>query len=312
MDRRVLVLLSLLTLFFVSCGCGSKKGDVEESKEKRVEFVLPEPPTMLSEEGQVDYLAKNFWRNFDFADTAYLSNPEMIRNIFMGYVDILHTVPKDKAVEYMTTFWDSAQADRQIYDHLVELGEDYLYDPNSPYRNEELYVTMLNSVIGSEQLSDIEKLRAKEHLKQAKKNRVGTKAANFKLTFANGSSQNLYDIKADYTLLYFINPGCAGCAEYSEGIARSQILDAVIVGGQMKVVLLYPDSDLTAWKEDLDRVPKQWLYGYDKDLSIRDKGLYELRAIPTLYLLDKDKKVLVKDAKGVEEVEHYIYYNASK
>lgn len=38
---------------------------------------------------------------------------------------------------------------------------------------------------------------------------------------------------------------------------------------------------------------------------IDQKNLYDLKAIPTLYLLDKDKTVLLKDATA-EEIEEYL------
>ena len=45
--------------------------------------------------------------------------------------------------------------------------------------------------------------------------------------------------------------------------------------------------------------------GYDKKLVIKEKNLYDLKAIPTLYLLDKDKKVLLKDAT-VAQIDQYL------
>ena len=36
---------------------------------------------------------------------------------------------------------------------------------------------------------------------------------------------------------------------------------------------------------------------------MREEGLYDLAAIPSLYLLDADKRVLVKDAADVALVE---------
>ena len=41
---------------------------------------------------------------------------------------------------------------------------------------------------------------------------------------------------------------------------------------------------------------------------IDQKSLYDLKAIPTLYLLDKDKTVLLKDATA-EEIEEYLQKN---
>jgi hypothetical protein len=42
--------------------------------------------------------------------------------------------------------------------------------------------------------------------------------------------------------------------------------------------------------------PDKWYNGFDPDLVIRGESLYNVRAIPSLYLLDEDKTVLMKDA----------------
>ena len=41
--------------------------------------------------------------------------------------------------------------------------------------------------------------------------------------------------------------------------------------------------------------PKEWYNGFDPDLVIRTEKTYNVRAIPSLYLLDSDKTVLLKD-----------------
>ena len=42
--------------------------------------------------------------------------------------------------------------------------------------------------------------------------------------------------------------------------------------------------------------PDEWYNGYDPNLVIRNDMLYNIRAIPSLYLLDEDKRVILKDA----------------
>ena len=42
--------------------------------------------------------------------------------------------------------------------------------------------------------------------------------------------------------------------------------------------------------------PETWYNGFDPDFVIRGDVLYNVRAIPSLYLLDKDKNVMMKDA----------------
>ena len=59
---------------------------------------------------------------------------------------------------------------------------------------------------------------------------------------------------------------------------------------------IYPDEDLQAWYDYLDNYPKDWICGYDPDQVIRSDTRYWLRAIPSLYLLDDEKRVVLKDA----------------
>ena len=42
--------------------------------------------------------------------------------------------------------------------------------------------------------------------------------------------------------------------------------------------------------------PEEWYNGFDPDLIIRNDLLYNVRAIPSLYLLDAEKRVILKDA----------------
>ena len=45
----------------------------------------------------------------------------------------------------------------------------------------------------------------------------------------------------------------------------------------------------------LFRSPAQWINAYDAQQVIRNEELYDLKAIPTLYLLGKNRVVELKD-----------------
>ena len=44
----------------------------------------------------------------------------------------------------------------------------------------------------------------------------------------------------------------------------------------------------------------------DRGCVVREKSLYDLHAIPALYLLDSRKRVLVKDSTDVAQIEEII------
>ena len=64
----------------------------------------------------------------------------------------------------------------------------------------------------------------------------------------------------------------------------------------MKILTLYPDEDLNLWRNHLNELSDKWVNGYDKGQVLTHGLLYDLSSIPSFYLLDKDKKVLLKDA----------------
>ena len=64
---------------------------------------------------------------------------------------------------------------------------------------------------------------------------------------------------------------------------------------KLKILAVYPDEDLEAWRQHIPDVPATWINSYDNTVSLKNDEIYDLKAIPTLYLLDKTKKVILKD-----------------
>ena len=104
----------------------------------------------------------------------------------------------------------------------------------------------------------------------------------------------LYDVQADNVILFFSNPGCEDCKAVIDQLSSLPDLNGAIAAGVLAVVNVYPDEDLSQWHAYAPVYPDNWYNGYDQDLAV-GAGLYNLRAIPSLYLLDKDKKVVFKD-----------------
>ena len=70
----------------------------------------------------------------------------------------------------------------------------------------------------------------------------------------------------------------------------------MIADGRLAVVNVYIDEDIAEWRSYMPIYPDEWYNGFDPDLAIRTEVLYDVRAIPSLYVLDEDKTVLMKDA----------------
>ena len=68
----------------------------------------------------------------------------------------------------------------------------------------------------------------------------------------------------------------------------------------MQVVAVYIDNEAEAWKSA--SYPPAWLSVYAPEIDQQD--LYNIKALPTLYLLDTQKRVLLKDVRLEEVINH--------
>ena len=204
-----------------------------------------------------------------------------------------------KGIEHMFRQVEAKQlSDPQsnVYDRFEKLAQRYLYDPNSPYRCEDLYLSYLYGLVASP-LTDSLMVPAYTHdIKMCSLNKVGDKVPNFVFKDINGKTKNLYGVKADYVLLFFSNPGCEACKEIIESIKGDFGLQYLFANKSLAIVNVYIDEDIEAWKAYQDYYPGYWYNGYDPTYTIRKDIKYNVRAIPSLYLLDSQKRVIMKDA----------------
>jgi len=294
MTMRVLTVL-FLSLLIAGCTSQEKKSQAETASAALKPIERPTAPAFMSNPQEVaSYLANHFWDKFDFRDTMYCHS-KMTEQAFVDFLAVLPHSTQDKAFQAVKKLMTEAEADIVMYNYFFRQAEHYLYEPNSPMRNDELFIPFLEQVVESPKINETLKIRPKHLLELAYRNRVGSKANNVVYTMVSGKTGNLYDISAEFLILMFYNPGCKECQNTIETLKNSASITAAVSAGRLKILAVYPDKELKEWYDKMKDVPATWINGYDKALAVREKEIYDLKAIPTLYLLDKNKTVLFKD-----------------
>jgi hypothetical protein len=272
-------------------------------------FPLPDIPSMLTNsQDRQNYLATHYWKPFFAEDRVYSRDTSLIDGVsfedfHLAMADyaalLMNASPKAglEAQEYLMAAAEKAEmedSESSIWENVILGCDGLFYDPNSPARNEEMYIPVVEAKIASPLTSDEQKAEAQALLPKLKLNRVGTPAADFSFTQLSGRRMRLYDVKADYTILLFSNPGCEDCRAIIDFLTGLDGIDSYIAAGNLAIVNVYPDADLAEWRRYAPQYPDNWYNGYNEALDVAG-GLYNLRAIPSLYLLDRDKKVIYKD-----------------
>ena len=247
----------------------------------------------------------HYWDRLDFADSLFFAEADSLQMLdsYAAYVGYFLD-PSDPGP--MRRLMERASVSRTSLDYFAYMAERVLYDPNSPLRSDELYIPVLEALVATPLLDEWEKIAPAHDLRMARQNRVGERANDIRYTLADGSSSNLYSLRSEYVLLFISNPGCPMCKELSQQIAQSPMLSEMTERGTLAVLAIYPDEDLAQWRRNLGHNPPAWIDAYDKEQRMSSEGTYDLRAIPSLYLLDADKRVLAKDVTDVARIEWVI------
>ena len=311
--NKSIILFSTLLLLFVTA-CGQNRGTNQQATTTQVAqprtFVPVQIPSHLTEvPDKAAFLAPVFWHTFDFSDVGFIDDaPGIIEEAFAEYLFVLSHATLETAnasIRAMLTRALTQDETGKMYLHFLELYRRYLHDPNSPFRNEEFYITVVEHIIENEFDDFAIITRAQFDLERMLKNRVGTVAADFAYITADGVRGTLHRLNRAFTILYFHNPGCPACEEASRMMRYSPIINHLLERRQLDVLAIYADSDLDLWREHFDHVSPKWINARDYPRIIQSEALYDLRAIPSLYLLDRNKVVLLKDA-DVQSVEWFL------
>lgn len=271
----------------------------DSSVSELMELASPNIPVIYNNvEDRGTFLVKNYWTNFDMSNTY---NQELLEQKWVDYIDLIPRFASDNYTEVLKSFYLMLQSNATYYQFFTDLADKYLFDTGSAMRNDMLYVPILEVMLSKEGLSDIEVEQLSFKLKMSSKNNPGSVAQDFSYTKLDGTQSRLSKSKKELTLIFFFDPGCNICLHNAETLANSAEINSLIKDNELDILTICVEEGIEEWKKHVVNWPKDWIKGYDTNQAIINETLYDLRAIPSFYLIDKDGKVFLKD-RPIEEI----------
>ena len=243
------------TLLLVSCG-----GRRTVTAPAYRAFPLPDVPAMISDmQERQEYIAAHYWDGFfegewptDSAHVLGVGDAELEQNI-SAFIMFLEALPMDRAQSEVARLFgrieekQAADTASLVYLRMTELVSKYLYDPNSPLRSEDFYLPFVEGMAGSRFTDDARRAGYEFELRMCRMNPYGSVAPDFGFRDIKGRTGSLHGVRADYTLLFFSNPGCNYCREIIEQIESRPYIDGMIADGTLAIVNIYIDGEFVKW-----------------------------------------------------------------
>ncbi len=300
-EKTLLVLL----LAPVLLGCGPRRAPAEPSSRA---FPRAEVPSLYSGPGvRTLWLAEHYWDKY--LDTTVLSwvadslngvLPVDLEKEVGTYTTLLGMLPAESGKVAVGRCFGQFEAyglanpSSAVFREGVRLLSSYLGDPNSPVRSDDLYQTLAAGLAKSPLVPEAERGRYAWEAAKFNLNHTGSKAADFPYIDLSGRRGTLYGVSAEYLVLIFGNPDCNACRELMEQMSSIPAVVDMQASGRLRVMDIYIDEEVALWRSKGDTYPSAWINGYDCDGAA--SANYHIRAIPSIYLLDASKTVLLKDA----------------
>ena len=292
---RVVAILLLAMMW--SVGVDAQAPQTSASSQSAQKFpMISIPQTITDTAERAKYLGEHYWDNVDFATITPLALEE-------GVVEFITLFPLYDAAT-LKQMWgvavQRAESAKGGLQKLLAICDKYLYGTSSPMYNEDAYRALLHVALLSDALTKEEKMPYQAQLVMAEMNNVGSPVVDFEITVRGGEKSMLSEVHSTVTILYFYNPGCPDCYIERSRLSQARTISYLVRAGGVKIVAVMPSADKAEWEKHSAQIPQEWINGYDAAGKIKSEGLYDLRRMPRLYLLDDKKEVLLKNTSAAE------------
>ena len=264
------------------------------------------------------YFKNHFWDGVNFYDDRLVRTPFFEGRIdkyfeqlvypnadsvkkemdwMLGYASISEDMQKFLLLKFINRYYNQKYMWEDAV--FVHLFEKYISNKDYPWLTAQ----------GKKQITD----RAYSLMA----NITGTPAANIELKNVADKTTSLYEVDAPFTLVTIWDPTCGHCKETLPKL--DSMYRAKWKGLGMKLFALAKETDGTkqTWLSFIqDHKLNDWVHVYyskEEDKARVESGipgysqLYDVQSFPTLYLLDKDKKIIGKKLTE-EQVDEILGY----
>lgn len=172
---------------------------------------------------------------------------------------------------------------------LLEQADSLWFTPGSPTECEALYALWLEQALPRLTATDAEVAQWKLN-GVCRLNAEGSAAADFTVKLADGKQVKMSRyLPGQPLLVVFYDPMCRHCHSTISALAKLNLPSR-----RLNVLAVCVEGSNELWADTRDALPQGWRAAYDLD-RIVDNEIYLIRSLPSIYLLDAQRKVLLKN-----------------
>jgi thiol-disulfide isomerase/thioredoxin len=246
---------------------------------------------------------QHYWDGISFMDERVIRTPFFLPKLERYYREIISQSPDSiiKESDYQLLL---ARSCPEMYKFLLNWLTDEYYSPK--YMGlDAVFVHLFENYHSkglSPWLSDKQQQTISKQAYMVMANLIGLQASNLEMLDTADKKVSLYDVPAEYTLVCFWDPNCGHCKETIPKI--DSIYQASWKAHGLKIFAVLTEDSKKEWINYIrEHHLQDWINVYlPKEMEKAEtdaqkpsfRQLYDVTMTPTLFLLDKDKRIIAK------------------
>ena len=256
-----------------------------------------------------NYYKAHYWDDYDFSDVRILNTPFLEPRLDRYFKNLIVQVP-DSIIKDADKLVAKTATNKEVKSFVVYYITNQYENPKT-VGTEAVWVHMaqkyyLNGDMG---VSDDIKKRITEKVNTMKDLLVNKTFPALTLTDPEGKKVSPQALAANYTVLFFYAPTCGHCKEASPKL--KEFYEKNKAKG-IKVMAISTEHDMKEWKSFISTYHLEGLVnGFDALKQIDFNRKFDVVTTPTIYILDKNKKIIARKMP-VEQLEDFLNYYQNK
>ena len=249
------------------------------------------------------YFKNHFFDNVDLTNPGLIRSPVLASKLDQFFSDVVVQAPdsinletdlllkkcssQKEVFQYVTSWIFNKYASSQYMGHdavVVHIADSVYLAGKAPWASNEFIADLAKKV------------------NRLKPNLIGRQAPELVMNSFSGNYVSLYDVKADFTILYFWEPDCGHCK-----VATPKLIEwyKQNKGNGIEVFAVCTKDDKQVWEKYITDHDLTWINGWDPERLSHFDYFYNVESTPLIYILDRDKKIIAKRL-SVEDIGPFI------
>lgn len=254
---------------------------------------------------ELNYTRNHFWDNVDLWDARLIRTPILHGKVKI-YLENLTFPQAEPSIQAVDALFAKAKVNDDVFKYVVNQTAKY-YQKSNVIGLDAVYVHIAENYLLKKNIAPWivgeEKKKIRRRLAKLKPNQIGNKAPKLVLNDRNGTPISMNDIDAEYTVVFFWDYECPFCQESMPEWKR--IYDLYHNRGLEFYAVCINSDNPEMWTGYIDRHKLKWINVIGNESAYYSQQ-YNVDGTPTVYLLDKDKKIVSKKLKEAQ-LERMLY-----